>query len=152
MSNQSAPLEADADWRPFMHELNGNSNLRYAALTEHKEEAKGLKRIDRESALSCITDTVCILVSKLPEAEKKKIVEKILAAPVRRRPRFDDLEQVRDQMQQMLEQLSQKENAANLQKELIEEKYKLMQKFIEKQEALKTEQPDEFSHSKFDLD
>ena len=62
------------------------------------EEAKGLKRIDRGPALSCITDTVCILTSKLPEADKIAIADKILAAPARRRPRFDYLENFKDEM------------------------------------------------------
>ncbi len=52
------------------------------------------------------------------------IVDKILAAPARLRPRFDYLEQFKDEMQQMLEQLSQKKNATNLKKEFIEEQNK----------------------------
>ena len=56
-----------------MDHVYGEGNLQYAALTEHQEEAKGLKKIDRETAINCISDTVCILVSKLPEADKKAI-------------------------------------------------------------------------------
>jgi len=54
------------------------------------------------------------------------IAEKILAVQTRRRPRFEYLEQFKDDMQQLLEQVSQKENAANLKKELIEEQNKEM--------------------------
>ena len=104
-----------------------------------------MKRIDRGPALNCLTDTVCILTSKLPEAEKKAIADKILAAPARRRPRFDYLEQFKDEMQQMLEQLSQKECTANLRKELIEEQSKKTQKFIEKLETLKAEHLEDFN-------
>ena len=103
-----------------MDQVYGNVNFRYAAETEQEEEAKGLKRIDREPALKCLTDTVCILTSKLSEAEKKAIADKILAAPARRRPRFDYLELFKDEMQQMLEQLSQKECAVNLKKKIID--------------------------------
>jgi len=42
------------------------------------------------------------------------------------KPRFEYLEQFKDDMQQLLEQVSQKENAANLKKELIEEQNKEM--------------------------
>ena len=45
-------------------------------------------------------------------------------------------------MQQTLEQLSQKECAVNLKKELIEEKNKDLQKFIDKSVLLKTDHPD----------
>ena len=114
-----------------MDRTYGDVNRRYAAETEQEEEAKGLKRIEREPALSCITDTVCILVSKLPEADKKAIVEKILVGPKRRRPRFNYLEQFKDELQQMLEQLSQKESAALMKKELIEEQNKGLQILID---------------------
>ena len=114
-----------------MDQVYGNVNLRYAAETEQEEEAKGLKKIDRGPALSCITDTVCILTSKLPELEKKAIADKILAAPARRRPQFDYLEKFKDEMQHMLEQVSQKEYAVNLKKELIEEQHKEARILIE---------------------
>jgi len=93
--------------------------------------SKELKKIERGPALNCLTDTVCILTSKLSDSEKKAIADKILAAQARRRPRFGYLEQFKDEMQQMLEELSQKECAANLRKELIEERNKESKIFIE---------------------
>jgi len=100
-----------------------------------------MKRIDRGPALNCLTDTVCIIVSKLPKVEKKAIADKIFAAKERRRPRFDYFEKFKDEMQQILEQLSQKECTSNVKKEIIEEHNKEMQKFIEKTEKLKEEHP-----------
>ena len=71
------------------------------------------------------------MVNKLPEAEKKAIIEKILVGPAKRRPRFNYFEQFKDDMQPILEQLSQKECAAQIKKELIDEQNKELQIFIE---------------------
>ena len=64
-----------------------------------------------------------------------------MAGPARRRPQFDYLERFKDEMQQILEQLSWKESAAQLQKELIEEHTKKMQKFIKNRKKFRPSIP-----------
>ena len=61
-----------------------------------------------------------ILTSKLPEGKKKSIIDSVMAGPGRRRPKFEYLERFKNDMEEMLMQLSKKESAAQLQKELIE--------------------------------
>ena len=86
-----------------------------------------------------------ILIDKLPEEKKKVIIESLVAKPGRRRPQFEYLERFKDEMQQMLEQLSRKESAALLQKELIEEQSKNTLKFIEGLETLKAKHLEDFN-------
>ena len=145
MADPKALLGAGADWRSFLDRIYGNVALRYAAETDQKEEAKGLKRIDEEPALRCLEDTVHILIDKLPEEKKKVIIESLVAKPGRRRPQFEYLEQFKDKMQQMLEQLSRKESAALLQKEFNEEQSKNTLKFIEGLETLKAKHLEDFN-------
>jgi len=61
MSDYNLQLGAGVDWKSFLDQVYRNVNQRYAAETELEEEAKELKKIDRERALRCITDTVCIM-------------------------------------------------------------------------------------------
>jgi hypothetical protein len=54
------------------------------------------------------------MTSKLPEEKKRPILETILAGPGRRRPKFGYLENFKNDMEEMLMQLSKKESAAQL--------------------------------------
>ena len=114
MANRDAPQGAGADWGSFLNRLYADVNKRHYQEQEQKEESKGQKRIEEEDALKCIEDTVNIMTSKLPEEKKRPILETILAGPGRRRPKFGYLENFKNDMEEMLMQLSKKESAAQL--------------------------------------
>ena len=55
-----------------------------------------------------------IMTSKLPEGKKRSIIEGVLTGPGRRRPKFEYLERFKNDMDEMLMQLTKKESAAQL--------------------------------------
>ena len=121
-------------------------------MKEQKEEAKDSKIIDEKDALKCLEDTVNIMTSMLPDDRKKSIAESLLAGLESRSPKFDYLEQFKNDIEEKLMLLSQKESDAQLQIQLIEEKFKKMQSFIEMQEAIKKNLPEAFAGSGIDLE